>query len=69
MSSKQNVQAILREIDALGDEERLELERELSRRLEMEWDEQIAKARREAAARGIDQAAIDAAIERRRYRT
>jgi acetyl-CoA carboxylase carboxyltransferase component len=69
MSSKAAVQAILREIEALGDDERLELEQELSRRLERKWEEQIAQARREAAERGIDQAAIDQAIERRRYGT
>jgi hypothetical protein len=65
--SSRVIQSILHEIESLADDERLELERELSRRLDAEWDEAVAGARVEAKRRGIDQAAIDQAIARRRY--
>jgi hypothetical protein len=58
---------ILREIEALSDEERLALDRQLANRLEQQWQRESALAREEARRRGIDQAAIDLAVERRRY--
>jgi len=62
-----SVEEILLEIEALGEEDRLKLERELARRLEDEWKREASAARATAQSRGIDQAAIDQAIERRRY--
>ena len=62
-----SVEEILSEIEALGEEDRLKLERELARRLDDEWQREAAQARVIARSRGIDQAAIDQAIERRRY--
>ena len=60
---------ILQDIEALGDEDRLKLEKALARRLEKQWTSETLKARKTARRRKIDQAAIDRAIERRRYRT
>lgn len=65
--SRSTVESILHDIEALNEEDRLHLERELARRFEAQWTDEAAKARGEAARRGIDQAAIDAAIEQRRY--
>jgi len=61
------VKELLREIEALDEEDRLELDLALSRRLESQWKVEVTKARRQARRRKIDQAAIDRAIERRRY--
>jgi hypothetical protein len=61
------VQKILQSIEQLPEEDRLELEQELAARFEQEWQAEAAKARHDARTRGIDQAAIDAMIERRRY--
>lgn len=61
------VDQILAQIERLSDEERDLLERRLAARFEDEW----LRLRREAAAdadrRGIDQAAIDRAVDRVRY--
>lgn len=65
--SRAAVREILREIESLGNKDRLELDRELTRRLESEWKEQAAEARKTARRRKINQAAIDRTIERRRY--
>jgi hypothetical protein len=62
-----SVKEILREIACLDDEERLELQRALARRLEREFADEAAKARKIAHRRGITQATIDRALERRRY--
>ncbi len=64
---KASVQEILREIEALPEDDRLALEQELTRRLDDEWGEEAGQARQEARRRGVDQAAIDRAIDRRRY--
>ncbi|HUO09424.1 MAG TPA: hypothetical protein VM008_14040 [Phycisphaerae bacterium] len=63
-----SVKEILKEIEALGDADRLKLEQELSKRFEKQWTAESSKARRVARKRRIDQQAIDLAIERRRYR-
>ncbi|HVS73548.1 MAG TPA: hypothetical protein VG733_01875 [Chthoniobacteraceae bacterium] len=62
------IKEILKEIDALDDADLRTLDRELARRLEKQWSAESTKARRIARKRKIDQQAIDAAIERRRYR-
>ena len=64
---KTAVKAIIQKIDALEDQDRLALEQELARRLEREWTKEATQARKEARRKGIDQAAIDRAIELRRY--
>ena len=61
------IHQILREIDSLDEVQRQELERELAARAQAEWEEVTSEARAEAAKRGIDQAAIDRAIQRRRH--
>ena len=65
--SRTLVKAILQDIEALGDADRLALERALARRVEGEWKAAAGKARRVARRRKIDQGKIDRAIERRRY--
>jgi len=62
-----SVNQILREIASLDDADRLKLQRALARRVEREYGEEAAKARKIARRRGITQATIDRAIERRRY--
>jgi hypothetical protein len=62
-----SVKEILKEIDSLDDEERLKLQRALARRLDREYSIEAAKSRAVARRRGITQATIDRAIERRRY--
>lgn len=61
------VENILRKISALSARDRLALDRQLARRLELQWQEQIEPVREEARRRRIDQAAIDNAIQRHRY--
>ena len=58
---------ILQKIDALPRRDRLRLERELAARAESEWQQLARQARAQARRRGIDQAAIDRAVERTRY--
>ena len=65
--ARASVEKILRSIDALQEDERIELEEELAARLEREWQQEASKARQDAREQGTDQAAIDAMIERRRY--
>ena len=65
--SRAEVRKILHRINALDEADRLILERELARRLESDWKKEVAKARKRAIKRRIDEAAIDRAIERRRY--
>jgi hypothetical protein len=62
-----SVNQILKEIASLDDVDRLKLQRALARRVESEYAEEAAKARKIARRRGITQATIDRAIERRRY--
>jgi hypothetical protein len=63
------VQKILKEIDSLTDEERLSLDKQWAKGLEVQWELECANAQVGASRRGIDQATIDNAIERRRYLT
>jgi hypothetical protein len=58
---------ILQKIDALPRRDRLRLDRELAARAENEWQKLARQARAQARSRGIDQAAIDRAVERTRY--
>jgi hypothetical protein len=61
------VEHILRDIETLSEEELLAVDQRLADRLREQWDLNVAAAREEVKRRGIDQAAIDPAIERRRY--
>ena len=65
--SRATVEQILTMIDGLATEDRELLERRLGERLEAEWRREAAAARREATVRGVDQAAIDAAVRKHRY--
>lgn len=64
--SQVTVEHILDLIDQLSDPDRELLQRQLAARAEAEWRREAEDARRQAKARGIDQAAIDAAIRKRR---
>ena len=65
--SNASVKTILRDIEALGDKDRLALEQALAKKLQSQWKTETAIARKTARRRGITQATIDRAIERRRY--
>ena len=65
--SRTDVQQILAMIDRLSESERDLLEQQLSQRAEAEWHEEAEKARREAKAHGIGQAAVDEAVRKARY--
>ncbi len=65
--SEAAVQDILRKIEQLPEEERLLLEARLAELAEAEWQREAERARQKARAQGIDQAAIDKAIEELRY--
>lgn len=65
--SQTTVAHILDMIDQLSDNDRELLQRQLAERAEEEWRQEAEEARRQAKASGIDQAAIDAAIRKRRY--
>ncbi|HKB06053.1 MAG TPA: hypothetical protein VKD90_27915 [Gemmataceae bacterium] len=58
---------ILHRIEALPERDRLLLQEHLARAAEAEWQREAAEARRLARAKGIDQAAIDRAVEADRY--
>lgn len=58
---------ILHRIEALPEPDRLLLQEHLARTAEAEWLREAEEARRLARARGIDQAAIDRAVEAVRY--
>jgi hypothetical protein len=58
---------ILHRIHALPDHERLQLQEHLAREAEAEWQREAEDARQQARDRGIDQAAIDRAVEAVRY--
>jgi hypothetical protein len=62
-----SVEHILRDIEALSEEDLLVLDRGLADRLGKQWERQLRDARDEARRRGIDQPAIDQVIERNRY--
>ena len=61
------VQEILQRIQQLPEEDRLVLEQHLAQRAEEEWKREAEEARRLARQKGIDQAAIDRAVEKVRY--
>jgi hypothetical protein len=61
------VHEILERIQKLPEEERLELEDCLAQQAEAEWQREAEEARRLARLKGIDQAAIDRAVEKVRY--
>jgi len=61
------VQEILQSIQQLPAEERLELEEHLNLLAEAEWKREAEEARRLARQKGIDQAAIDRAVDKVRY--
>jgi len=62
------VQEILERIGRLPAADRLLLEDYLAQQAEAEWQREAEEARRLARQKGIDQAAIDAAVEKVRYR-
>jgi hypothetical protein len=64
----ETVQQILERIEQLPPEDRLELEDHLAKQAEVEWHREAEEARRLARLKGIDQAAIDWAIEQIRHR-
>jgi len=61
------VRDILNRIDQLPEEDRLLLERRMTERAEAQWHREVAVALREAERRGIDDAAIERAIDELRY--
>jgi hypothetical protein len=63
----QSVLEIIQKIKSLPDDERVELDEELARLAEADWQREAEDARRLAKLRGIDQKTIDAAIEKVRY--
>jgi hypothetical protein len=65
--SPASVERVLELIDRLSDDERLILEKQLSQRLDAQWDEAVAENRRVAQERGITEEMVDRAIHRRRY--
>jgi hypothetical protein len=63
----QAVLEILQRIEQLPDEDRLVLEERLAEIAEADWKREAESARRIARERGLDQAAIDQAIQDLRY--
>lgn len=61
------VQEILQRIQQLPEDDRLVLQQELARQADLEWQREAENARQLARQRGIDQAAIDKAIDSIRY--
>lgn len=61
------VQEILQQIQSLPPHERRELDEQLTALAESEWQREAEEARKVARAKGIDQAAIDRAVEKVRY--
>jgi hypothetical protein len=67
MMSVAAVHEILDKIQQLSDDERLLLHDRLAALEDAEWRKEAEKARRIAQEKGIDQAAIDQAIQEIRY--
>jgi len=65
--SEATIEEILQKIDQLPESERLLLEKRLAEREDTEWRQATDEARRAAKERGLDQAAIDEAVDRVRY--
>jgi hypothetical protein len=63
----QAVLEILDRIRHLPEEDRLVLDEQLALLAEAEWQKEAAEARRLARQKGIDQAAIDRAVDAVRY--
>ena len=61
------IQEILNRIQRLPAEDRLLLEDYLAQQAEAEWQREADEARQSARQRGIDQAAIDRAVDKVRY--
>jgi hypothetical protein len=61
------VRDILEKIDNLPESDRLLLEQRLAEKAEAEWLREAVAARESARQRGIDQDAIDKAVEGLRY--
>jgi hypothetical protein len=61
------VKEILKRIHELPEEDRLALEERLAEEAETEWKRAAEEAREVARQKGIDQAAIDRAVEKIRY--
>jgi hypothetical protein len=61
------VHDILERIQRLPAEDRLLLEKHLAEQAEAEWQGEALEARRLARQKGIDQAAIDRAVEKVRH--
>jgi hypothetical protein len=62
------VREILERIQQLPAADRLELQDLLAQLAEAKWEREAEEARRLACQKGIDQAAIDRAVEKVRYR-
>lgn len=58
------VKEILQRIQRLPEEDHLELEEHFAKLAEAEWQRETEEARRIARQQGIDQAAIDQAVEK-----
>ena len=65
--SESTVDDILRMIDGLTESDRAILQQQLFERAEADWRREAEVARRQAEERGIDQAAIDKAVDEHRY--
>ena len=65
--SRSVVDEILTRIKELPDDDRLALDELLAQEEEAEWHEEAAKARELAKTQGIDQQAIDRAVQAVRY--
>ena len=61
------VEEILQRIEQLSAEDRLLLEERLAELAEAQWKQEAEKAREVARQKGLDQAAIDRAIQELRY--
>ena len=61
------LQEVLQRIERLPAEDRLLLENYLAQEAEAEWRREADEARKLARQKGIDQAAIDRAVEKVRY--
>ena len=61
------LQEVLQRIERLPAEDRLLLENYLAQKAEAEWRCEADEARKLARQKGIDQAAIDRAVEKVRY--
>ncbi|NIO41934.1 MAG: hypothetical protein GTO41_18240 [Burkholderiales bacterium] len=58
---------IWQQIQALGEEEQLRLQERMASVAEEQWRTEASTARRIARDKGIDQAAIDRAVDKVRY--